>query len=242
MRAESLQWRPPRWLEAFIATGAVTAVAKKSLKDAPGDDPRAALSGLMARVQPAAAALDGERSVAVASSGRSRTASSAADFSIATTALPSADIPHCNSASSHVWVEIVSHIPSPDTPGFVAVALAAGPVFLCLAVAFFVELADLDWGSWEGSLPESSSLGGDCAPLRGAFITGSVGIQELTAGKTLSALRDWRHLCRRQPLAARPLVVRRSGPFFRRRQHLQSPGSHLAKCSCQRPTWPQSPF
>src|SRR2546427_11432474 len=26
----------------------------------------------------------------------------------------------------------------------------------------------LDWGSWEGSLPESSSLGGDGRPLRGA--------------------------------------------------------------------------
>src|SRR5215831_1639383 len=38
----------------------------------------------------------------------------------------------------------------------------------------------------------------------------SVGIQELTAGKTLSALQDWRHLCRRQLLAARPLVVRRT--------------------------------
>src|SRR5215831_8825412 len=107
---------------------------------------------LMAHVQTAAAALDGERSVAVASFARSPTASSAADFSIATTALPSADIPHCNSASSHVWVEIVSHTPSTDTPGFVAVALGAAPV----PVAFFVELADLGWGSWEGSLPESS--------------------------------------------------------------------------------------
>src|SRR5215813_2184355 len=171
MRAKSLQWRPPRSFEAFIATGTVTGVAKKSLKDALGDDPRAPLSDLMAHVQPAAAALDGARSVAVASSGRSRTSSSAADFSIATTAVPSAGIPHCSNAPSDAPVEIASHILSTNTPGFVAVALAAGPVFLCLAVAFFVQLADLDWGSWEGSLPESSSLGGDCAPLRGAFIT-----------------------------------------------------------------------
>ena len=144
MRAESLQWRPPRWLEAFIATGTVTGVAKKSLKDALGDDPRAPLSGLMAHLQPAAAALDGERSVAVASSGRSQTASSAADFSIATTALPSAGIPHCNSASSHVSVEIVSRILSTDTHEFAVVALAACPVAGCRAVAVFLELLDLD--------------------------------------------------------------------------------------------------
>lgn len=161
------------------------------MEDPPSDDPRAPLSGLMAHVQTTAAALDGDRSVAVASSGRSQTSSSAADFSIATTAVPSAGIPHCNNAPSDAPVEIASHILSTNTPAFVAVALAAGLVFLCLAVAFFVELADLDWGSWEGSLPESSSLGGDCTPLRGAFhmIQASAGIQELTAGKTLSALR-----------------------------------------------------
>ena len=221
MRAESLQWRPPRSLEPFIATGTVAGVAKKSLEDAPCDDPRAPLSGLMAHVQTAAAALDGERSVAVASFARSPTASSAADFSIATTALPSADIPHCNSASSRVWVEIVSHISSTDTPGFVAVALAAGPVFLCLAVAFLLELADLDWGSWEGSLPESSSLGGDGPPLRGAFIPVSRD-SRTHCRKTLSALQDWRHLRCRQLLAAWPLVVRRSGTFFRRRQHISN--------------------
>src|SRR5438132_10117036 len=114
MRAESLQWRPPRSLEAFIATGTVAGVAKKSLKDAACDDPRAPLSGLMAHVQTAAAVLDGERFVAVAYSGRSRTASTADGFSIATTASPSAGIPHCNIASSDVSVEIVSHIPSAD--------------------------------------------------------------------------------------------------------------------------------
>jgi hypothetical protein len=170
MRTESLQGRPPRSLEAFIATGTVASVAKKSLKDAPCDDPRAPLSGLMAHVQTVAAVLDGERFVAAAFSCRSRTASTAGGFSIATTASPPAGIPHCNSASSDVSVEIVSHIPSTDTPAFAAVALLACPIAVCLAVAFSVELTDLDWGSWEGSLPESSSLGGDRTPLRGVFI------------------------------------------------------------------------
>jgi len=64
--------------------------------------------------------------------------------------------------------------------------LIAKAAVRCREVAFSVELMDLDcWGSWEGSLPESSSLGGDCTPLRGAFIDSGfpLGIQELTAGK-----------------------------------------------------------
>ena len=56
-------------------------------------------------------------------------------------------------------------------------------------VAFSDQLKDLDWGSWEGLLPESSSLGGDGTPLRGAF-TKLRGFQELTAERTLSVLRS----------------------------------------------------
>ena len=144
MRAESLQWRSPRSLEAFIATGTVAGVAEKSLQDAPCDDPRAPLSGLMAHVRTAAAVLDDECFVAVAYSGRSRTASTAGGFSIATTASPSAGIPHCNTASSDVSVEILFRILSTDTHGFAVVALAACPVPGCQAVAFFLELLDLD--------------------------------------------------------------------------------------------------
>src|SRR5439155_13606935 len=47
----------------------------------------------------------------------------------------------------------------------------------------------------------------------------SAGIQELTAGKTLSTLRGWRHFHRHQLVAAWPILVRRNGPFFRRHRH-----------------------
>jgi hypothetical protein len=66
-------------------------------------------------------------------------------------------------------VEISLRIPSTNTLGSAAVVIAARSVVLCTEVAFSDQLKDLDWGSWEGLLPESSSLGGDGTPLRGAF-------------------------------------------------------------------------
>ena len=183
MRTESLQGRPPRWLETFIATWTVAGDAKKSSHAAVCDDPRVPLSRLRVPVQSFATVLDGECFVAVVSSGRSPNGAIAVGFSIATTASPCADIPHCSTAPSHASAEISFCILSANTPGFAVVALAVGPVVLCREVAFSVELTDLDcWGSWEGSLPESSSLGGDRTPLRGAFISLQTGIQELTAG------------------------------------------------------------
>jgi hypothetical protein len=146
------------------------------------------LRGVTAHVQTVAAVLDGERFVLAVSCDRFQTAAIAAGFSIVTTAWPSPGIPRCSSAPSEVSAEISFRIPSTNTLGFAAGVIAACSVALCRGVAFSAELTDLDWGSWEGSLPESSSLGGDRTPLRGAFIQAS-GFQELTTGKTLSACR-----------------------------------------------------
>jgi hypothetical protein len=146
-------------------------VAKKIFADAPGDDPRAPPSGVTAaRPDSRAGVLVGERFVPAVSSGRFQIAASAAGFSIVTTAWPSPDIPPCSSAPSDASGEISFRIPSTDMLGFAAGVIAACSVALCRGVAFSAELRDLDWGSWEGSLPESSSLGGDRTPLRGAFI------------------------------------------------------------------------
>ncbi len=126
----------------------------------------------MMHVQLSAAVLDDGRFVASASSAHSRIASDA-------------------------LVETPFRIPSTDTLGFAAAALAASCLACYPVVDSVDELLDLDQGSWEGSLPDSSSLGEDGTPLRGAFIIDSAsltGFQELTAGKTLSILREWRIL------------------------------------------------
>ena len=104
--------------------------------------------------------------------------------------------------------EIPLRILSANTPGFAVVA--AGPVVLCREVALSVELTDLDCcGSWEGSLPESSSLGGDCTPLRGAFIDSDFppGFKNSLRRPTLSTLSDYRY-----HLAA--VISRRPGRFW----------------------------
>lgn len=170
MRAESLQRRPPRSFEAFVATRTITCVNKNIFADAPCDDPRAPPSGVTAHVQSVAAVLDGDRFVLAVSCDRLQTAATAAGFSIVTTASPSPGIPRCSSAPSDVSAEISFRIPSTNTLGFAAGVVAVCSFALCMGVALSAELTDLDWGSWEGSLPESSSLGGDCTPLRGAFV------------------------------------------------------------------------
>jgi hypothetical protein len=209
MRTESLQGRPPRWWETFIATWTVARHAKKSLHAGVGDDPRVQRSRLRVHVQSFATVLDGEGFVAVVSSGRSPNGAIAVGFSIATTASPCADIPHGSNAPSDASAEISFRILSANTPGFALVALAVGPVVLCREVAFSVELTDLDcWGSWEGSLPESSSLGGDRTPLRGAFIDSGFppGFKNSLRGTTLSTLSDCRNLA--------AVSSRRPGPFW----------------------------
>jgi len=188
MRAESLQRRPPCSFEACIAARTITRVAQKKFGQAPGD-PRAPPSGVTAHVQTVATVLVGERFVPAVSGDRFQTAATAAGFSIATTASPSPDIPGCSSAPSDAWVEISLRIPSTNTLGSAAVVIAARSVVPCREVAFSDQLKDLDWGSWEGLLPESSSLGGDGTPLRGAF-TKLRGFQELNAERTLSVLRS----------------------------------------------------
>lgn len=146
----------------------------------------------MSHVQPASAVLDDGRFVLAVSCGRSPIPATAAGFSIATTASPSAGIPRCSNAPSDALAENSFRIPSINTSGFAVDALDLLVFPCCLRVDFSDDLTDLDWGSWEGSLPESSSLGGDGSPLRGAFFIDSAssirGIPELTAGKTLSAL------------------------------------------------------
>ena len=151
----------------------------------------------MMHVQLSAAVLDDGRFVASASSAHSRIAAIVAGSSIATTVSLSPDTPCCSSAPSDALVETPFRIPSTDTLGFAAAALAASCLACYPVVDSVDELLDLDQGSWEGSLPDSSSLGEDGTPLRGAFIIDSAsltGFQELTAGKTLSILREWRIL------------------------------------------------
>ena len=151
----------------------------------------------MMHVQLSAAVLDDGRFVASASSAHSRIAAIVAGSSIATTVSLSPDTPCCSSAPSDALVETPFRIPSTDTLGFAAAALAASCLACYPVVDSVDELLDLDRGSWEGSLPDSSSLGEDGTPLRGAFIIDSAsltGFQELTAGKTLSILREWRIL------------------------------------------------
>jgi hypothetical protein len=147
MRAESLQWRAPCSFEAFVAAGTIAGVPKKSLMDAPCDDPRAALSGVSRHLPPVAPVLDEQCFVSAASCGPSPTAATVAGFSIATTPSPSSGILRCSSAPSDAPAESSFRIPSINTPGF---AVAVCSVALCLGVAFSGELTDLDWGSWEG--------------------------------------------------------------------------------------------
>ena len=120
-----------------------------------------ALSAVSVHVPPVAAVLVGECFVAAASCDPSQTAATAAGFSIATTPLPSSGILRCSSAPSDASAESSFRIPSTNTPGFAVVVFAASAVARCVRVAFSDGLTDLVWGSWEGSLPESSSLGGE---------------------------------------------------------------------------------
>jgi len=100
-----------------------------------------------------------------------------------TTASAPPGIPRRSSAPSDSSVDVAFRIPSTTTLGFAAVVIAAHSVALGVGVAFSGELTDLDWGSWEGSLPESSSLGGDGIPLRGAFIRFRPGFKNSLRGK-----------------------------------------------------------
>ncbi len=136
--------------------------------------------GAMFHVQQPPAVLDDECFVASASSARSPTAAIVAGSSIATTVSLSADTPRCSSAPSDALVETPFRIPSTDTPGFAAAAIAVSVLACYREVDSVDELLDLDRGSWEGSLPDSSSLGGDRTPLRGAFIIDSASLDRVS--------------------------------------------------------------
>ena len=123
----------------------------------------------MMPVQQAAAVLDDGRFVASVSFAPSPIAATVAGFSIETTAWPSAGTHRCNTAPSDALAESSFRIPSANTPGFAAAALGVLSLACSAGLDFSDELTDLDGGSWEGSLPDSSSLGGDGTPLRGAF-------------------------------------------------------------------------
>ena len=188
-------------MKAFITAWTVTGVAEKFFVDTLCDDPRAPFSAALPLVQPIAAVLGDERFVAPASCAPPPIAASAGDSSIATTAAPSPGTRRCNSAPSDAQAEIAFRILLINTPGFAAAAIAASSSARSVGFAFLDELTDLDWGSWEGSLPESSSLGGDATPLRGAFILvlsrfknslrGRL-YQLCGAGDILVAINSWR--------------------------------------------------
>ena len=105
--------------------------------------------------------------VAGVSDARSPTAGTSAGFSIVTIAGLLSDTRRCNNAPSAASAENSSHIPLANTAGSAAAVLDLSS--LVGLVDFSEKLKDLDRGSWERSLPEGSSLGGDVTPLRGAF-------------------------------------------------------------------------
>ena len=107
------------------------------------------------------------RFVAGVSDARSPTAGTAAGFSIATIAGLLSDTRRCNNAPSDASAGNSSRIPLANIAGSAAAVLDLSS--LVGLVDFSEKLKDLDWGSWERSLPEGSSLGGDVTPLRGAF-------------------------------------------------------------------------
>jgi hypothetical protein len=188
-------------LKAFIATRAIAGAAEKFSPGASCDDPRAPLSIVIVDVLPIAAVLDAERFVAAVSSDRPQNGAIVVGSSTATIAVPSAGTPCCSNEPSDALAETSLHIPSTNTLAFADAGIAAVSFARCAGVAFSVELTDLDWGSWEGSLPESSSLGGDAIPLRGAFIwyrwdsrthCGDKLYQLCGAGDILVAINLWR--------------------------------------------------
>ena len=161
-------------------------------------------------------------------------AATVADFSIATTAAPSAGIPRCSSASSDALVENGFRTPSINTLGFVAAALLVS-VVCCLGVDFSDDLTDLDWGSWEGSLPESSSLGGDGRPLRGASFmdaTSSIRDSRTHCGKNSINFARMAHSHRHRFAAAWPSLVRQIGPVLCRRRQCDRRYSELRTFDC----------
>lgn len=121
-----------------------------------GDDPCAAFSPSACR-RDRFACSGSVRFVVGVSVGHSPTAGTAACSSPATTAWLVADTHRCNNVPSVASAENSSRIPSVNTAGSVAAVLSRSS-FVGF-VDFFEKLNDLDWGSWERSLPEGSSLG-----------------------------------------------------------------------------------
>lgn len=89
--------------------------------------------------------------------GHSPTAGTAGGSSTATTAALLAGTHRCNNVPSDAAAGSSSRIPSVNTAGSAAAVRSLSSVVGF--VDFFEKLKDLDWGSWERSLPEGSSLG-----------------------------------------------------------------------------------
>ena len=113
--------------------------------------------------------------VPVASYDRFSTPGNAAGSSTATTVWLPCGSSRCNSAPSDTSAQSEHRTPSADTADSARNALGLStPVgFLGIppSLDFFDYLKDLGWGSWERSLPDSSSLGGDShsSPRRFSF-------------------------------------------------------------------------
>ena len=230
MRAESLQWRAPASFQPLVAARTITGVPEKFFVRPIVMTHARQFYARMTHVLPAAAVLDVGRFVASASSARSPTSATVAGFSIATTSGPLAGSPRCNNAPSDIGAETSSRIPSTNTPGSVAAVPPVFSVACSLGVDFYDELTDLDWGSWEGSLPESSSLGGDGRPLRGASFmdaTSSIRDSRTHCGKNSINFAGTATPHRHRLAAAWPILVRQSGPVFRRHRQLGSRTSDM---------------
>jgi hypothetical protein len=155
-RAEPLQRRTPAPFKHHITARTITRMAEKifllgsmvmTLARLPRHPPVVGTARLVA---------GSVRFVVGVSAGHSPTAGTAACSSTATTAGLVADTPRCNNVPSDASAENSSRIPSVNTAGSAAVLSLSS--FLGF-VDFFEKLKDLDWGSWERSLPEGSSLG-----------------------------------------------------------------------------------
>jgi hypothetical protein len=166
--AKPLQRRTARPFKRYVAAWPVTAIAEKIflVEWMVMTLARLLLDGFVE----SATAAGSVRSVAGVSAAPSPIADIAGGSSIATIAGLAAGTLRCNSASWDALAETRVRIPLANTSGFVAAGRSLYSFLSFSGSLDFVEdLKDLDWGSWEGLLPESSSLGEDASPLRGAF-------------------------------------------------------------------------
>ena len=172
------------------------------------------------------------------SDGHSPTAGTADGSSIPTTVGLAAGSLRRNTSPSDAMAETSARIPSADTSGFAPSALDVSA--LVWSLDFLDELTDLGRGSWECSLPDSSSLGGDSdsSPRRSSVPTAERAPDaSQTLPKTLrylpissflfpsrfrsryAALSHLAPSCRHPPMALWLQLVRQSGTLSYRHRH-----------------------